>query len=397
MKQKVLFKVFSEEMKNILLILQKGLDSNPVIPIMENFLIVLKAGGGAEVRSTDLNVFMVSDIAISHKEEKEFLFCVPALTLIETLKSIAPQNIEFQITGEKKTTSLGMSYSILLKANEGKYKMSGYDGDDFPSLPNVGKTSDFSVEFPEVSKSIEKALYCCGVDEMRPQFTGVNFSFAPDGLELCSTDSAKMYVEKIQDIKSDKTMSCIIPSAALRKVLSTPMIGDVVSMKIGSSYALLQMDDVFFYIRLIDHKFVDYHSIIPTEKQIKHKFRVDSLSLRSILRVVGKFSDPAYEAVFLDLIKDTGAKIYGSHKILNLEAYDIVEGEVDGEDGFRIAFPYKMMSGILSKSSGEVEVQFSSKNTPMLIRSDDSEGIFLLMPNMVITHSDSSIMEPQEA
>ena len=116
--------------------------SSTVLPILENFLFEIR-DGLLTVSATDLQTSMTTTLAVESKEDGKV--AIPSKILLETLKTLPDQPISFSV--DDKT------FSIEISAGDGKYKLSGENGEDFPKIPVVDNPS--SVSMPESDPHFE--------------------------------------------------------------------------------------------------------------------------------------------------------------------------------------------------------------------------------------------------
>ena len=100
--------------------------TNPVVPILENFLFEIDSGK-LTITASDLQTSMITEIEVEAKETGSI--AVPAKILLDTLKNLPEQPVTFSIDEE--------SYSIEINSDNGRYKLSGENDTDFPKVPNV--------------------------------------------------------------------------------------------------------------------------------------------------------------------------------------------------------------------------------------------------------------------
>ena len=105
--------------------------SNPVVPILENFLFEIDKSN-LTVTASDLQTSMITEITVESKEKGSI--AVPARILLDTLKNLPDQPVTFSIDAA--------SYSIEISSDNGRYKLAGENATDFPKVPAV--SNDFS-------------------------------------------------------------------------------------------------------------------------------------------------------------------------------------------------------------------------------------------------------------
>ena len=111
--------------------------SSSALPILEYFLFELE-GNELRVTATDLETTMTVAISLSMTEE-EGVIAVPAKILLETLKTLPDVPLSF-------SANVDGDYMIELVAGEGKFRLAGQDGIDFPKAPALLDVSSITVD-----------------------------------------------------------------------------------------------------------------------------------------------------------------------------------------------------------------------------------------------------------
>ncbi|MEQ8531882.1 MAG: DNA polymerase III subunit beta, partial [Imperialibacter sp.] len=136
--------------------------TNPVVPILENFLFEI-TDGTLKVTASDLQTSMITEIEVEAKENGSI--AVPAKILLETLSNLPEQPVTISVDED--------TYSIEISSDNGRYKLSGENATDFPKVPEV--TNGFSVNISSdvLSTAINNTFFATSNDELRPAMTGV--------------------------------------------------------------------------------------------------------------------------------------------------------------------------------------------------------------------------------
>ena len=184
--------------------------TNPVVPILENFLFEIE-DGLLTVTASDLQTSMITEIDIESKESGSI--AVPAKILLETLKNLPEQPVTFSIDED--------TYSVELSSDNGRYKLSGENSTDFPKVPSVA--DDFSLEMSTdvLSRAISNTIFATSNDELRPAMTGVYMNISDTNTTFVSTDGHRLVRYRRVDLASDDSSTIIIPRKALNLLKST--------------------------------------------------------------------------------------------------------------------------------------------------------------------------------
>jgi len=352
--------------------------SSTVLPILENFLFEIKAGN-LSVSATDLQTSMTTSLSVESKEEGKI--AVPSKILLETLKTLPDQPIAFSIDDH--------TFSIEISAGDGKYKLSGENGDDFPKIPTVENASSVSISASVLSEAINKTLFAVSSDELRPAMTGVFCQLSPEHFTFVSTDAHKLVRYRRMDAKSDTVASFILPKKALALLKSSLPSEDVsVSIEYNSTSAFFRFGNINLICRLIDERYPDYEAVIPKENP--NKLTIDrTLFLNSLRRVV-IFANKTTHQVRL---KITGSELNVSSEDIDFanEAHERLSCQYEGDDmeiGFNARFLIEMLTNL---SGEEVTLEMSTPNRAGLLfpqTNDEKEDVLMLvMPVMLNTYA----------
>ena len=348
--------------------------TNPVVPILENFLFEIEEGL-LTVTASDLQTSMITEIDVESKESGSI--AVPAKILLETLKNLPEQPVTFSIDEE--------TYSIELSSDNGRYKLSGENSTDFPKVPTV--SNDFSLEMSTdvLSRAINNTIFATSNDELRPAMTGVYVNISGTNTTFVSTDGHRLVRYRRVDLASEDSSTIIIPRKALNLLKSTlPSENTSVSVEFNMANAFFKFGSVKMICRLIDERFPDYENVIPSENNIK--MVINTSDFLSSLKRISIYANRTTHQVRL---KITGSELQISAEDLDFanEANERLTCEHDGEDieiGFNARFLIEMLG---NADSDQIEMQLSAPNRAGLIvpadQSDDEDLLMLVMPVML--------------
>ena len=108
--------------------------SNPVVPILENFLFEIK-DGTLNITASDLQTTIITTLDVETEEDCNV--AVPAKMLVETLRNLPEQPVTFTIDLD--------SYSIEISSDNGRYKLTGENATDFPKVPELTRSDQISI------------------------------------------------------------------------------------------------------------------------------------------------------------------------------------------------------------------------------------------------------------
>ena len=348
--------------------------TNPVVPILENFLFEI-SDGKLTITASDLQTSMITELEIEAKEDGSI--AVPARILLETLKNLPEQPVTFSIDQD--------TYSIELSSDNGRYKLVGENATDFPKAPTVSDGYEIDMPSQVLARAINNSIIATSNDELRPAMTGVYLNIDDSNTTFVATDGHRLIRYRRVDIVSDVNNAIIIPRKALNLLKSTlPTEDTTVNVEFNVSNAFFKFDGIKMICRLIDERFPDYENVIPTDN--KNKMTIGRLEFLSSLKRIAIYANKTTHQVRL---KITGSELMISAEDLDFsnEANERLSCDHDGEDieiGFNARFFIEMLTNLESK---EISLELSAPNRAGLIfpleKDSDEDILMLIMPVML--------------
>ncbi|QJD95110.1 DNA polymerase III subunit beta [Mucilaginibacter robiniae] len=355
-----------------------ALSSSTVLPILENFLFEIK-DGNLTISATDLQTSMTTSLAVEAKENGRI--AIPSRILLDTLKSLPEQPISFSV--DDKT------FAIEISAGDGKYKLSGENGDDFPKIPVVENPSSVNLPASVLGEAINKTLFAVSNDELRPAMTGVFCQLSTQNLTFVATDAHKLVRYRRNDAQGATNTSFILPKKALNLLKSALPAEDVtVSVEYNNTSAFFKFGNINLVCRLIDERYPDYEAVIPQNNP--NRMLIDRLSFLGTLQRVAIYANKTTHQVRLKL---SGNELNISSEDIDFanEAHERLSCQYEGEDleiGFNARFLIEMLKNL---GSEEVALQMSTPNRAGLLLpqgSDENEDVLMLvMPVMLNSYA----------
>jgi len=198
------FIVSSASLLKQLSLISGVLNSSNTLPILDNFLFEI-SGSDLTVLASDLETTMSTKLSVESKEDG--VVAIPAKMLIDILKNLSDHPITFSIDKG--------NYSVEISSDYGKYKLSGYPGDEFPKVPAIEQSSSLTLASSVLSRAINKTIFAAGNDDLRPVMSGVYCELGTEDITFVATDAHKLVRYKRLDAKSEKSTSFILPSKPL--------------------------------------------------------------------------------------------------------------------------------------------------------------------------------------
>jgi DNA polymerase-3 subunit beta len=348
--------------------------TNPVVPILENFLFEIDKSK-LTVTASDLQTSMITELNVESKEKGSI--AVPARILLDTLKNLPDQPVTFSVDES--------TYSIEISSDNGRYKLAGENATDFPKVPAVSNDFSANISTEVLSRAVNNTIFATSSDELRPAMTGVYVNLSEKNATFVATDGHRLVRYRRTDIKSENGSAIIIPRKALNLLKATlPTENTDVSIDFNLSNAFFKFGNIRMICRLIDERFPDYENVIPTSNPIK--MTISRTELLSSLKRISIYANKTTHQVRL---KITGSELQVSAEDLDFsnEANERLSCEHEGEDieiGFNARFLVEMLTNL---DCDQIKLNMSASNKAGVIiptEKDKGEDILMLvMPVML--------------
>jgi DNA polymerase III subunit beta len=352
--------------------------TNPVVPILENFLFEV-ADSKLTVYASDLQTSMITELPVEAKQKGSI--CVPARILLDTLKNLPEQPVTFTIDQE--------TYSIEISSDNGRYKLSGENATDFPKVPAVKNSSSVDISSDVLGRAIASTIFAASTDELKPAMTGVYLNLTEKSGTFVATDGHRLIRFKRADVNADGSNTLILPRKALMLLkASLPSENTVVNVEFNSSNAFFSFNNVKMICRLIDERFPDYENAIPVSNPNKL-----TINRADFLNSIKRISIYANKTTYQVRLKIAGSNLQVSAEDLDFsnEASERLSCEYEGED-MEIGFNAKFLIEMLNNLDCEIiDLKMSAPNRAGLItpsdKNDNEDILMLVMPVMLSNYA----------
>lgn len=352
--------------------------SNPIVPILENFLFQLE-GSVLTVTASDLQTVMITEIEVESSDRGAI--AVPARLLLDTLRGLPEQPITFKIDAD--------TFGTEIVSENGRYKLSGENPIDFPKVPAVNKTLSIEVTADVLGKAIANTSFAASTDDLRPNMTGMYVQLGENSTTFVATDGHRLVRYRRQDLRTVLATSLIIPRKALGLLKSSlPSDGTVVKADFSQSNAFFSFGNIKMICRLIDERFPDYENAIPVNNP--NILTINRLELLGSLRRISIYANKTTHQIRLRIAKDE-LVISAEDLDYSNEATEKLSCDYDGEDmeiGFNAKFLIEMLGNL---STNQLQLRLSAPNRAgILVPNDQDENediLMLVMPVMLNTYA----------
>lgn len=353
--------------------------SRSVLPIIENFLFEIEESK-LTISTTNLEISMQTSLQIEARGGA-MKIAVPAKILQDILKALPDQPITFSIEEE--------TFAIEINSENGKYKLSGENGLDFPKIPTPENTQAATMPSRVLLSAINKTLFAASTDEDKAALNGIFFNLGTNGLTFVATDAHRLVRYRRLDVTVEEATSFIVPHKALNLVKgSFASNEETVKIEYNDNNAFFRSSNILLVCRLIDQKYPDYENVIPTDNP--NRLMISRTDLLGTLRRVNIFANKTSHQV---RFKVSGSELTISAEDLDFanEAKETLKCTYEGSD-LEIGFNASLLIDIINNSTtSEIVMELSTPNRAGNVLPDvQEEGehlLMLIMPVMLNSYT----------
>jgi len=371
------FVVSSTELLARLLSVSRVISSKNTIPILDNFLFVLKEGY-LSITASDLETSLKAGMTIENVIEDGEI-TIPARLLVDSLKEFPDQPLEFKTND---TSSL-----IEITWANGNSKLPCTLADDYPNIAELSDDStEISIPSSALLEGINRTLYATAEEELRPVMNGVFFDIGTEETTLVASDAHKLVCYTRHDIMSAQKSSFILPkkpASILKNILSK--IDQEVKMRFDIKNAYFEFESFVLVCRLVEGNYPAYRSVIPKNNQ--NKLVINRQDFLNSTKRVAVCSNQASSQVKLKLSYNQ-LVISAQDLDFSISAHERLSCQYEG-DSMEIGFKSTFLIEILNNLPyTDISLELADPTRAALIlpngQTDPNEDILaLIMPMMV--------------
>ncbi|MDD5146802.1 MAG: DNA polymerase III subunit beta [Candidatus Pacebacteria bacterium] len=366
--------IFREEFKRALGICERITRRALGLPILQNILIKAE-GGFLELTTTNLETTIKYWVLAKVKQGGETTASASFLANLVNLAQV------------EKIDLLEENNQLVLLSENQESQIPTQSSQDFPLIPKIDTTDAWQVGIEDLVAGLGQVVEIPAISQLRPEITGVFFSFKKNKLQIVGTDSFRL-AEKTITLRGvgKKEGSFIVPQTTARELLNIlgPEQG-VMSVYFTPNQVLFEISreetahpKIRIFSRLIEGDYPPYQEIIP--KASSTQIRLEREVFMNQIKQAGLFSGKIAEVKLKTLIKDGKLRIFSqSTEAGRNESF--INCQIIGAD-LEIAFNYRFLLGGLSSIKGsEVMIECGGPDKPGLIKPvGDANFLYVLMP-----------------
>jgi len=370
------FNVSSAELLKGIMDVSKAIPSKTPLPILENFLMVLK-GDELEITASDQELTLRTVLKVDSVKE-EGSIAAPARQLIDLFKALPDQPVNFKTTGDS---------SFDCTWNNGNSTLPYFPAEDYPEIKGVGADAmKVSIPAETLVEGISSTVYATADDEMRPAMNGIFFDMGTESTTLVASDSHKLICYTTPDVKLPEPASFILhkkPANVLKTTVSKE--DGEVEVSFDSSTAVFKFGASMMVCRLVVGRYPKYRDVIPQNNS--NVLKIDREQFLNTVRRVAVCANKASNHIKFDL--SAGQVVITAQDLgFAISAEETLPCDYSG-DNLSIGFKSSFLIEILGNMHCETLVmKFADARRAALILPSEEEAdteriCGILMPIMV--------------
>jgi DNA polymerase-3 subunit beta len=344
--------------------------SKTTIDILYNILLTTEENK-LKIVATDLEITQIS--WCDCKVEESGSIVLPGKLVMDILREMPETDLTFKVDN---------NFKISLSSQLGEYKISGQNVNDYPSIPSLETEETVKIQNVYLKRMIEKTLYACSTDNLRPALTGVFCQIFNDNIRMVSTDGHRLVKISNFDFSSPNLQrELIVPTRALNLVARNISEEGTQEIILGKNHVLFKFDDTLLYSRIINEPYPDYERVIPENNTKELSINRDVL-IASVKRV-SLFSNPISYQVKIRF-SDNKIDIYAQDIDFGGEAHESLECIYEAAE-LEIAYNANYLLDTLRHvGTDEIRMSLESSDGPGLVfpqeQREKEELLMLVMP-----------------
>jgi DNA polymerase-3 subunit beta len=318
--------ILTENLKRALNFCERITRKTSNLPILQNVLLKT-VGNFLELTTTNLETTLRWWILA--KILKEGKITIPATFFSNLVNLINTEKLHLK--EENK--------NLLLETENKNIQIQGQDPEEFPIIPKIEKETCYQIPNDKLYEGLQQVVDIPSSSQIRPEISGVYFSFKKQKLKIVATDSFRLG-EKTINLENEikKEGAFILTQEAgreLMNILSIKKEGKV-SCYPNPNQVLFEFlmeetshPQINLMSRLIEGEYPNYQEIIP--KKSTTKIQVDKESFINQIKEAGLFSGKILEVKLTPLTKENKIKIFAqSPEAGKSETY--LSAKIEGEN-----------------------------------------------------------------
>jgi DNA polymerase III subunit beta len=354
-----------DELVSALSVVSRAVSTRSTVQVLSGILVRAE-GDRVELAATDMELSL--RLPLEAEVEGSGSVVVPGRLLVELARLLPEGDVTLEQRAEEPVLEVTSGPSTS--------RLHTYSAEDFPKLPDVESVQTFAVDRAAFLETVARVARAASRDESRPVLTGILVRFEGGRLVMAATDSYRLSVKETElETEGAPELEAIVPARALAELARIAADADELRVGVQENHVVFNAGGVWLTTRRIDGQFPNYKQLIP--ETFEHQV---ALPREEFLEVVRRTSVMAQRNSPIRLRFAEGEVTVSAQTQDVGEAKESLPVAFSGEE-LEIGFnPEFLRDGVESVDSDEVQLRLISSLRPGLIRAEDENFSYLIMP-----------------
>lgn len=278
--------------ENLLKVLQTVggvVEKRQTMPVLGNILFEVFENT-LTVTASDLEIETKAQTELESSEQTEFAITLPALKLINIVRSL-PDGLTIVLDFEETRCTLS--------AGRSRFKLSTLPAQDFPTIDLTQTELAFSLSQHQLKQLIQHSSFAMANQDVRFYLNGMLFDINTQSLRVVATDGHRLSTCSTPLETDELTPTqAILPRKGVMELAK--LIGDednLIEFALAKNYLTVKLEETIFTCKLVDGRFPDYRRVIPQHND--QPVQTDREMLRSLLQRASILSNDKFKGIRL--------------------------------------------------------------------------------------------------
>lgn len=372
--------IFKEKLNQALLIIEPVIKKRVNLSILDSVLLEVEKNF-LKLSATNLETNIIWRILSKIEEEGKLL--IPISFLKSVINLLKEEVIKLQ----------SENGNMILKIKNQEIKIQGNNLDDYVIIPEVFFEDFIELKGNVLFQALNQVINIPSISRIKPEISGIYFSFNKNKLEIVATDSFRLGCRVINlSEKVKRDFSFILPQLVVRDLINILSLRPI---KLKIYYNLKQVlfewqgeefsyPEIQLFSSLIEGEYPNYKDIIPQKNRIQ--IILNKEELRDYLKIANLFTGKTSEVRFTILPTEKKLKIFSqSPEVGRNEMYlpIRIEEKVGLDKEFEVSFNCKfLIEGLNNFKSSEINFNLNDDESAMVITpiNEEENYFYILMP-----------------
>lgn len=284
----------------------------------------------------------------------------------------------------KITIETDEKYITYITMGEINYQIVGMYPGEFPELPGFDEIDNISIQSSLLKNMIRQTIFATSDDMSKMVYTGALFEFENKVFSIVAIDGIKMAVRK-EAVDYGESSRFIVPKKALNEILKLGNDSEEEQIQIitGQRHAVFKINEYSVFTRLIEGSFIDYKSTIPSD--IKTETCVVARDLISSVERMSLLTSEKIQSPIRLQFKNDEIRLSCSTTIG--KATDVIKAPLMGEE-IEIGFGNRhLLEALKNTDTDIIRIQIQNASTAMKITPAEGDSYLFLVVPMLLQRS----------